>query len=350
MLKDNNIFKKIKIISTIDNGIFGIVHVVKTENNNKKYALKIQKINKNDIRKNYSSKVWREIDFAKHMEKYPNHFMKLYNYTFIHDSTYKQQINENMDNWEHNIKKNYLKLQASNHYIKFLYELKDGNLKSIIYKLNYDQLYSFILQIIYTIYLMNQNGYYHNDIHWKNIAYVKTNKKYIKLFNKNVPTYGYIFSVIDYGENTNKKYILSELEKKHIEGMDDSTEMIYIIYILMDVQILYDNYDKCKQYNYMDKYNINITKFKKIIKIIKTLPEYKYIKKYIKPDNINCTYALFGIMNKKKLCELIGCKESKYHNMLISKDDLIYLLINRKDYVKLFDYFYKKLKKLKLIY
>ena len=88
----------------------------------------------------------------------------------------------------------------------------------------------------------------------------------------------------------------------------------------------------------------------KIIKVIRTLPEYKYIKKYIKPDNINCTYALFGIMNKKKLCELIGCKESKYHNMLISKDDLIYLLISRKDYVKLLECFYQKLKKLKLIY
>ncbi len=343
MLNNSNIFQKIKIVSTIDNGIFGIVHVVENENDNKKYALKIQKINKNDIRRNYSSKVWREIDFAKHMEKYSNHFMKLYNYTFIHDSTYKQQINENMDSWGKNIKKEYLKLQESNYYIKFLYELKDGNLKSIIYNLNHEQLYSFVLQMIYTIYLMNQNGYCHNDIHWKNIAYVKTNKKYIKLFNKNVPTYGYIFSLIDYGENTNKKYVFNK-DKSEIKYIDEMNELMYIIYILMDIQKLYDNHDKCKPYNYMDKYNINITKFKKIIEIIKTLHEYKYIKKHIESNNINCIYALFGIMNKKKLCELIGCEESKYHNMLLSKDDLVYLLINRKDYMRTFNYFFKKLK------
>jgi hypothetical protein len=49
------------------------------------------------------------------------------------------------------------------------------------------------------------NGYYHTDIHSKNVAYKKTNKEYIKIFDNNVPTYGYIWSFIDYGEILSKK-------------------------------------------------------------------------------------------------------------------------------------------------
>ncbi len=115
----------------------------------------------------------------------------------------------------------------------------------------------------------------------------------------------------------------------------------------MNIQKLYDQCDQCKPYNYMDKYNLDIIKFREIIEKIKTFPEYDYIKKYIDPNNNNCIYVLFSILNKKKLCHLIGCQDSKYHNMLIPKDDLIYLLLNRKDSKKVFNYFHIRFTNLK---
>ncbi len=85
--------------------------------------------------------------------------------------------------------------------------------------------------MIYAIHLINKEGYYHNDTHWKNIAYIETNKKYIKLFNKSIETCGYIYSIIDYGENINKKYILDKQEKQHIAEIEKycTNKIMYII-------------------------------------------------------------------------------------------------------------------------
>lgn len=47
---------------------------------------------------------------------------------------------------------------------------------------------------------MHSNNFYHTDVQWKNIMYKKTNIKSIKILNFNVPTFGYIWSIIDYGD------------------------------------------------------------------------------------------------------------------------------------------------------
>ena len=73
-----DIFDKIKIIKIIDKGIFGTIFLVEnTQDIQERYALKIQKINESDIKENYSSKVWREIDFAKYVSQYQNQFWEL---------------------------------------------------------------------------------------------------------------------------------------------------------------------------------------------------------------------------------------------------------------------------------
>ena len=46
---------------------------------------------------------------------------------------------------------------------------------------------------------MHLYDFYHRDLRRKNICFIKTNLLYIKIFNKKNPTYGYIFSLIDYG-------------------------------------------------------------------------------------------------------------------------------------------------------
>ena len=85
---------KYKIIKKIKSGGQGSVFL--TKYNNKKYALKIEKIIEKDITKNLGSIYWREIEFTTYMnKKYPNLFLKLYahdivnNYNFSLDNPYK---------------------------------------------------------------------------------------------------------------------------------------------------------------------------------------------------------------------------------------------------------------------
>ena len=45
---------------------------------------------------------------------------------------------------------------------------------------------------------MHINDFYYEDLHKKNICFVKTNIKTIKILNLDIPTYNYIYSIIDY--------------------------------------------------------------------------------------------------------------------------------------------------------
>jgi hypothetical protein len=103
------------------------------------------------------------------------------------------------------------------HYLDLLLELKDGTLSEILPKLSKKQTLSMCIQVIYTLKLMHGAGYYHTDLHNKNIAYTKVNKdKMILLDNIKIPSYGYQFSFIDYGLILHKSFILNKKEKKKI--------------------------------------------------------------------------------------------------------------------------------------
>ena len=58
---------------------------------------------------------------------------------------------------------------------------------------------------------MHTNNFNHNDEHTKNIMYKKTKTKYIKILGLSIPTYGYIFSLIDYGRISSLKFKNSDL-------------------------------------------------------------------------------------------------------------------------------------------
>ena len=78
------LIKNYKIVKKIKSGGQGSVYKIKYKNTI--YALKIEKILENEIKKNYKSTYWREIEFVKTMAtKYPDFFMKLYNYDIITD-------------------------------------------------------------------------------------------------------------------------------------------------------------------------------------------------------------------------------------------------------------------------
>lgn len=189
---------KFKIIKELGHGMNGVVFLVKYHD--KKYALKIEHIYEKDIEKSNSSYIWREIFFCKKLgNKYPNQFTKLYKYDIISDCNYKHSKNIIL-----NIKNKIDGLSQSKYCIRRIYDLVDGTFKDLIYKLSDEQISSFILQLSHTMMLLQKNGYSHGDIHFGNIGYIKTTKTYIKILNNKIPTYGYIYKLIDYGFIKNK--------------------------------------------------------------------------------------------------------------------------------------------------
>ena len=69
------IIKKYEIIKKINSGGQGSIYKIKYKNII--YALKIEKILENEIKKNYKSIYWREIEFAQTMnKKYPEKAQK----------------------------------------------------------------------------------------------------------------------------------------------------------------------------------------------------------------------------------------------------------------------------------
>ena len=208
-------FEKIKIIKELGKGLFGSVYLVKIDN--KIYALKRQKIVKEAIKKNYKYEIWKEIDFYKWINKLNKNdqifFMKLYDYQIV-ECNYIHKPEKIIDLQLYN------KLKKSPYCIDLLFDVKDITLRELINKndLDYKERLSIIIQCLYTMYLMHQSNYYHNDTHTGNIMITDCDyNKIIKLnINKktyNLKTYGYIVSFVDYGLINHPKYLLNKKDK-----------------------------------------------------------------------------------------------------------------------------------------
>lgn len=241
------IIKKYEIIKKINSGGQGSIYKIKYKNII--YALKIEKILENEIKKNYKSIYWREIEFAQTMnKKYPDLFMTLYDHDIIKD------YNFTLDN-PYNIEK-IKTLNNSIYCSRKIYEYIDITLDKIIDKLKVNELYSIIIQLLYIIYIMNKNGYTHNDLHMLNIGVKKTSKKYITIFDNKIPTNGYIIKVIDYGSILHKKYILGNCELIGIDEsqilLDNKTKEIRRILDIVFELSFYNNISMnfWKKYNY----------------------------------------------------------------------------------------------------
>ena len=203
---------KYMIIEEIGKGVYGTTYEV--EYNNKRFALKKQKILEKDMKKSLQSSVWRELEFYKWIDKLDKidkvFFMRLYD-NFFEDNCKLNQVRNINSTSE------LRQRDKSKHCINLVLDLKDGTLNKI--NLNLEQRRSLLIQILYIIYLLRKDNWMHRDIHPGNIGYIKVDKDTqieIKINNNKykINTYGYIFSLIDYGSCINKKHIKKSSEKK----------------------------------------------------------------------------------------------------------------------------------------
>ncbi len=197
-----------KIIKKLGEGLNGSVYLVEDLTNHKKYAYKIQKIFENDLLDNYQSLVVRQLDFYEHIiKKYPKQFMDIIDYYITKDCTHQPDYNISLI--PKGYKERVIKRSESKICVHFIYSLIDNTIIDYILswkKFDYKKFYSLFLQILYIIYILDSNGYHHNDLHGFNIGIVHTNEEYINILDKKIPTYNTNIQIIDYDKVVHKKY------------------------------------------------------------------------------------------------------------------------------------------------
>ena len=332
-----------QIIKKIGHGVFGTTYKVKV--NNKFYAFKIQKILPNEKDESTLSKIWREIYFAKQMNQYPNSFMNLHSYNFIDDCKHKQAKPD--FKLAPKFQKHVDKYNKSKYCVTFLYDLKDGVIKDIINELSTQQIYSFTAQMLYIIYLLNKHEFGHFDIHSANIAYVKTNKETIKLGNITVKTFGWIFSLIDYGEVLTESFKLNKYDK---------IKLVSHKIMNFDLDCLLRNILMNGPNNAWNDILLNqpkkVTQWKKYKKLLVKRPEYDVLLDIAGKDAEIEVIALYmEILYPKESLLMSGLDSTivdDYLDFLISVGDMLYIMNNRYDLMHCVEYFSDKANNLQI--
>jgi hypothetical protein len=309
---------QLKIIKKLGYGFKGTVYLVKYKN--KQYAYKIEKILKENIKF-----IKTEIDFSlKFANKYNNQFIKLYKYDIIKNCKHIQKIDTSLKLLPFNVVNKIQKLRKSNYCFIRLYSLVDTTLDKIENKLSPKQIYSMLIQLSYINYLLDKNKYLYGDMNLNNIGVVKTTKKNIKILNKDVPTFGYIFKLIDFG--TVNKY----------KGKKEYFELNQVINFYLI------NYKKL--YNKIEEENIKYN-YEKIFNKISKTDEYKLLENYTKDDSLK--YTLFTIIYPKKYQKII--LKNKFKKVIFPKlrcsiKDIIFLIKNKNNIKNIIKYFTEKIK------
>ena len=326
---------KCKIIKELGHGMFGTVFLC--EYKNKKYALKIEHILKSEIKKSSSSPVWREIFFSeKFGNKYPDQFIKLHGYDIIDNCAHQQKYKFDIELLVNKNSKERIKnIAQSTICIRKIYSLIDGNLDDILDNLSKEQLYSFILQFACITLLLQKNGYSHGDIKGDNICYVKTNKKYVKILNYKIPTFGYIYKFIDYGFVRHKKNKLSNINKEKHEIMFEYEGMLIFI-----LSILYNDTDF---FNYLYENNIKYDGNKIYLQFFES-QEYgmlNYLSEY--DDNVFFIYRILFTEKFQKSILGNNFKEIIYPKIRGELFDILYFFKVNGNIEKIINYYSIKL-------
>lgn len=290
----------------IGKGKVGTTYLALDKNNNK-YAYKVEKITEQEIidinNKSTKSPLYREIEFATTFKQYPEQFMILYDYKIINNTLVK------------------------------LYSYNGIVLADIINKLNINQIYSMIIQLIYAIYLIRKEGYQNGDYHIYNICAMETNKEYITILNKQVKTFGYIYTMIDYGNIRHPKYDLTDIERQKLTN-PKYNEMDRVKGFLIGMEF----------WNYVSNNKFIIDDFEKNYILSTKYNEMKIIKEIT--DNKYSQFTLFEILfptEHQKLLLGNNYKETIKTSLKVEYGDIIYICKYIDDCLILIDYFFNKI-------
>ncbi len=359
--------KDYQIIGKLESGFNGLVYFIKTENDNKVYILKRQKILASQRKKNYDHEVWREIDFSEKVnlmnQNDQKFFMIIYDYNIIKCTDkleFYQQFEVILQD------KNIKKLYDSNWCLDIIYQYKNQPIYDLIKKnkLSLKDIYHLIIQVLHAIILMKNEGYTHNDLHFNNIMYQKATHP-IKIGKHTIKS-KYQYSLIDYGLVNHKKY---PSKKNDIDFEQLSLFLSYLskVNIIMEIyqdnnwqipDILMDPFSKNDIYQIMysdtkiwNKIKRKLSKiypeFIKLFDFMDKCENHKNITDFIwAKENLHINYLLIEMLyisynSKKFYRDILQLKKVRKFN-LIPEKDIEYFVLNISNYPKLLKYFIKK--------
>jgi len=326
-------FDKVKKIRKIGAGMFGTTYLI--EINGKRYALKKEHILEEDFHKNTKSRVWREIIFCKKMENISNHFMHLYAYRFIKDCRFKHKPPTSIEEIQNEeVKELVQSITESSYCVEKIFDLKDGTLNKVFWKLDIKQMYAMLIQLIYAIYEMRRHHFIHRDLHMNNVCYTKTNKEYIEILDWKIPTFGYIYSIIDYGLIISDRFELTQPEHIDLNYFQNTSEVVTLIKEMMVID--------WKFWNYIKQNKIKLISFRDYIKQIKHEPEFDVIK-LMTSDPIHIE-LLFSTLYPEKDQRIKTGKDIFISPLyIIPKEEILYIIIHINEPKKVIEYLYSKL-------
>ena len=327
-----------KVIKELGRGLVGTTYLVK-DSKGAKYALKIENILKKDVPKSLSSAYWRELDFIEFMgKKYPDHILHLKENYIIDNCDHEQSWEGfpfEMSDLPKGMQTYYKKLFASSYCAIKVYSLIDMDMSKYIKRRDFDTkvFYDLLIQLIYIVNLLDKHGYMHGDLHTNNIGLVKTNKKYINILGKRIPTHGYHIQLIDYGSILHRKYTMTKGQKKiYNETTDLHSILLTLLFEIYYMKII-------KKFK-----NVNFYKDAKIDKEDKIILE-KYVSE--KGNNSRLLDFLYKIIFVDKYLKEVSGEKYKFqdnnlikpipdnvlqyyiHNILSPLKVLKYMLQNR---------------------
>ena len=184
--------------------------------NKKKCVWKIEHVSKEEF-ENKNSRPYKEINFSTEFgNKHPDHFMQLLNFYF--DDCSQIQLSNLPTIWTKALKQEVTNKIKANICVHKAYTKMDVVLNEVVEKLTLKQIYSMILQTNYALELLRKNKYMHGDFHFGNVGAIKTTQATKKLGDITVPTLGFDWKLIDFGETINQKKASKEEKERYSKG------------------------------------------------------------------------------------------------------------------------------------
>ena len=342
---NNNTYK---IIKQLGNGMFGTVYLV--SHNNIKYAYKIEHIDKkeyNNYKKNKKCNIKNELDFStKFANNYPNQFIQLIDFDFIKKCNHKQTytIKLTKKTFGEKTVSHFKKIANSPYCSRKIYTLIDTSFDKLkdTDKFTHKEIYSILIQLYYGIYLMHTNGYVHSDFHMGNIGVVNTTEKYITIFNKQIPTYGRIYKMIDYGIILNESNYKTKTLKQFYENA--KTLQIRMVRILKNVLFYEKALLKIQQITYYNFIKKNFVDNEIAYENFTKLEEFKIISNYTNDTIIQ--YFLLNLLYPelyKKIVFKKNIKQDIQPKPTLPLEDILFIFKTDTHLKKIIEYFINKL-------
>ncbi len=328
-----------KVDKFLAEGLMGKVYLVSKNGN--KYAMKIEYISS---RKDVYLR--NELKFVKKVaSKYPDQFIQLVHHEIIKECKEEYPV---YPEWLDKKEKEYLvKLRSSGLCVRKIYSLIDTTLSNLdIGGLSLAKKYSLMIQLLYINHLIESNGFVHGDFHRGNIGVLKVDRdKKIKIFGKEIPTFGYQCQAIDYGGILHKGSISSS---RNYQQHDRTEKQHYEEHIVVDKLIVINSMFKESDFwNFVRDNGIKMNGFEKDLALILSQPEIKLLEKISKNKYI--LFDLYKILFTKKFQKLVlgdKFKDKIDLECLIPSEDIIYAYSNFNNSKNLIKYFMARLKNL----